>query len=143
MSCHDHECTKSISFSAKYDKLITITQKGLFCVWSIANLNRLSSRHFKRETLSMIVCKNDPKIIIAFEDEVILFLIICLIKSYFFIKIKVLENKPDFTFDPNWNLKFETGISDVRLSYSEKILAIALAPNSEKNASIELLIFFP
>lgn len=37
----DGEIIKNISFNSNSDKLITITENGNFCVWSISTLNRI------------------------------------------------------------------------------------------------------
>lgn len=70
MSCHDHEIVKSIQFNAASDKLFSITQKGLFCVWDVATLKRIYYRNFEKNTQSMIVFRKSDKIIICLEKEV-------------------------------------------------------------------------
>ena len=38
----------------------------------------------------------------------------------------------------SFSLKYKSSISDFKLSYHEKLIAIALAPSSDSNAKIEL-----
>ena len=61
----------------------------------------------------MIVCKLSPKILIAFEQEII-----------------VMDSE-SYTTIPNFTLKQKTQISDMKLSFDEKMLAVAYARNQE------------
>jgi len=63
----------------------------------------------------MIVCKHSPKIFIAFTQEVIV----------------LNSNNDAYTININFNLKHKTAITDVKLSFDEKMLAVALARNQE------------
>ena len=63
----------------------------------------------------MIVCKQSPKIFIAFEQEII-----------------VLNSHNDaYSINSNFSLKHKNAITDVKLSFDEKMLAVALARNQE------------
>lgn len=68
--CLDDEIPKCIGFSHNMDRIYGITQKGLFCVWNIKDLQLSYSKHLSRITTSMIVFKAKPYILIAFETEV-------------------------------------------------------------------------
>jgi len=72
LSCNNNEIPKSVGFSHKMDHLYALTQKGLFCVWSIKTLQLQYSHNFQRNTVSMIVFKNKPWILLVFETEVII-----------------------------------------------------------------------
>ena len=121
MSCHDNEIPKASAFSSNNSRLYTITQKGMFCLWDLNNLNKLESKHFGRDTMNMVVCRSKPRIFIAFDNEII-----------------VLKNEEGFPYDKNYNMKYKAAISDMKMSYNERILTVALAPNNEQNAKIEI-----
>lgn len=87
INCTDHELPRVVAFSGNSEKLYSITQKGLFSVWNIAKLKRIYMKHFHRDTLSMVVCKLSSKIIIAFEQEII-----------------VLDSE-NYTINPNFQMK--------------------------------------
>lgn len=70
----------------------------------------------------MIVCKLSPKIIIAFEKEVIV----------------LNADTENYNLNQSLNLKSKSAISDMKLSFDEKMLALALARNDEQNAKIEI-----
>lgn len=78
-------------------------------------MRRTYIKQFQKETLQMIVCKLSPKILIAFEKEVIV----------------LNADTEQYTLNQNFNLKPKSAISDVKLSFDEKMLAIALARNEE------------
>lgn len=67
INCTDHELPRVVAFSGNAEKLYSITQKGLFSVWNLSKIKRVYTKHFYRDTLTMIVCKHSPKIFIAFE----------------------------------------------------------------------------
>jgi len=68
--CHDDEIPKCIGFSPNMERIYGITQKGLFCVWNIKDLQLYYFKHLSKMTTSMIVFKFKPLILIAFETEV-------------------------------------------------------------------------
>lgn len=68
--CHDDEIPKCVGFSHDMDRIYGITQKGLFCVWNIKDLQLTYSKHLSKMTTSMIVFKFKPLILITFETEV-------------------------------------------------------------------------
>ena len=43
----------------------------------------------------------------------------------------MLKNEKDYPLDNNFNVSFPTRISDVKISYTEKLMAVALEPNTE------------
>ncbi|CAD8183513.1 unnamed protein product [Paramecium pentaurelia] len=120
INCTDHDQPKVVAFSGNAQKLYSITQKGLFAVWNLRKLKRTYSFAFEKATLNLIVCKLSPKIIIAFEQEVIVL------------------NDHDYSVNSNYSLKQKSAISDMKLSVDEKMLALALSRNQEQNAKIEI-----
>ena len=50
----------------------------------------------------------------------------------------VLRNEEGFPAEPNFKLEYKTSISDMKLSYHEKFLAVALKVFNEGNAKIEM-----
>ena len=117
----DDETVKAIGFSANSDLLYSITERGQFSLWDLKTLARISYKHFNRPTLTMVVCKSSPKIIIAFEKEI----------------VTLINRQPDFPAHEKYNLKYNNKISDMKISYHEKILAVALATGSE-NTKIKM-----
>lgn len=49
-----------------------------------------------------------------------------------------LKNEEGFPSEPNLKLDYKTAISDMKLSYNEKFLAVALKVFHEGNAKIEM-----
>ncbi len=43
-----------------------------------------------------------------------------------------------FPIENNLKLKYDTAISDIKISRNEKLLAVALAPNSDQMPKIEM-----
>lgn len=113
INCNDHELPRVVAFSGNAEKLYSITQKGLFSVWDLNKLKRIYTKHFYRETLQMVVCKLSAKIIIAFEQEIIV----------------LNSDTESYTVNANFSLKQKTQISDMKISFDEKMLAVALARN--------------
>lgn len=50
----------------------------------------------------------------------------------------MLRNEEGFPAEPNFKLEYKTSISDMKLSYHEKFLAVALKVFNEGNAKIEM-----
>ncbi len=121
MNAHDNELTKAICFSADSKRIITITERGQFSIWDIASLERIKVRYFRRKTINMIVCKLSQRILIAFENEIV-----------------VLTNSEELHFNKSYNLKYKSNITDMKLSQHEKILAVSLEKNTEQNSKIEM-----
>jgi len=48
------------------------------------------------------------------------------------------ERGKEYTQIPEYNQKFKTQITDIKISYNEKIMAIALSSESDTNAAIKL-----
>ena len=71
LSAQDNEIPCSVCFSKDNERLYSITQKGLFSVWYLKSIQREYSKKFEKETHSLIICRNSPKIIIGFEQEII------------------------------------------------------------------------
>lgn len=70
----------------------------------------------------MIVCKLTPKIFIVFEQEIIV----------------LNSHNESYTINPRFQMKQKTAISDTKLSFDEKMLAVALTRNQEQNAKFEI-----
>ena len=70
----------------------------------------------------MIVCKHTNKIFIVFEYEIIM----------------LINNGKDYPYNNSFQLKYNMLISDAKLSFDEKMLAVALHANKEQNAKIEI-----
>jgi WD40 repeat protein len=70
LSGHDDEIPKSVKFSANSETLFSLTFEGQFCVWDISSLKRIHVKHFHKQSIAMIVCYLDEKILIALENEV-------------------------------------------------------------------------
>ncbi len=49
-----------------------------------------------------------------------------------------IENRSNYPYMKQYYKNYKTLISDMKLSYHEKILAVALAPNSDENPKIEM-----
>lgn len=131
MNCIDHELPRVVAFSGNALTLYSITQKvysniiivqGLFCAWDLSSLKRIYMKHFYKDTLSMIVCKLTPKIFIVFEQEIIV----------------LNSHNESYTINPRFQMKQKTAISDTKLSFDEKMLAVALTRNQEQNAKFEI-----
>eukprot|EP01016_Furgasonia_blochmanni_P022356 TRINITY_DN24386_c0_g1_i1.p1 TRINITY_DN24386_c0_g1~~TRINITY_DN24386_c0_g1_i1.p1 ORF type:complete len:291 (+),score=52.47 TRINITY_DN24386_c0_g1_i1:64-936(+) len=99
------------------------TAKGLFSVWDTETLQKLYSKSFFRDTLGMTVCKNSNKIIIGFDTDI---LVLSSLQQTGYIVIN------------SFQLKYKSSISDFKISYNEKLIAVALAPSPDSNARIEL-----
>ena len=57
----------------------------------------------------------------------------------FFDKIEILINDEGYPVDDNFTIKYPTTtISDIKMSFNEKYLAVALAAIPEENAKIEM-----
>ena len=119
----DGEIIQNISFSSNSDKLITITKTGNFCVWDIATLNRIHMHHFHRSTINMIVCKRTTKIFIAFNNEIIV------LRNEKYYAENVLYHHP---------ITDQIQLTKIKLSYNEKILAVALGAKLSENPRIEI-----
>jgi len=49
-----------------------------------------------------------------------------------------LKNEEGFPAEPTFKLEYQTSISDMKLSYHEKFLAVALKVFNEGNAKIQM-----
>ncbi|KAL4497254.1 hypothetical protein ABPG72_011189 [Tetrahymena utriculariae] len=116
-SCHDQEIVKSIQFNGNSDKLYTITENGLFCVWDVRKIKRIKMIHFHLKIHSIIVLKRYQIIVVASERKIQFF------------------NQTDYS-ERNKAIVFDTKIADVKLSFNEEMLAVALDPNQKTNAKI-------
>lgn len=67
-------------------------------MWDVNRLKRVYTKHFTRDTLSMIVCKLSSKILIAFESEI------------------VVMDSETYSISPNFSLKQKAAIKDMKLS---------------------------
>lgn len=52
--------------------MYTITQRGQFSVWYLPCIEKEYTKKFEKETHSIIVMKESPKIVVAFEQEVMI-----------------------------------------------------------------------
>lgn len=121
---HDQEVPKSIKFSANSQKIYILTQEGLFSAWHLKSLKLTFMRHFQRKTHSLLVCKKQQQIIIAFEQQIIM----------------LDASKSDFPDLPQNQLSFNSNISDVKLNYKEEILGVALDP-SQMEQNIKIILY--
>jgi hypothetical protein len=71
-NCVNHEVTKSIAISGNSDKIYSLSEKGLFQVWNLNTLERIYCKHFRKKTLSVMVCKKSHLIILVFDMEIIM-----------------------------------------------------------------------
>ena len=114
ISAQDEEIPRSAQFNSTNDKLFTISQNGLFCVWDLKTLQKVYLKQLLSPTKFMIVCKNTPRIIIALENE-----------------IQVFKNKDPFLQENKYYQKYATSILQMKMSDNEKFLAVAVAPQSD------------
>ena len=71
-------------------------------------------KNIEQETKFMIVCKFSPKIIISMNFEIV-----------------VLKNKDNFQIDSKYSLQYSSEIVQLKMSENEKVLAVAVAPQSD------------
>jgi hypothetical protein len=121
-SSHDHEIPKDIDFDSNCQRIFCITERGLFSSYSFKSLELLYQKAFGKSATGMIVLKSRLYIIIAFERELIV------------LKVEDIHNAvPIDTFSI---LDFSLVTSDIKISYDEKMLALAMAPSEDKNTEI-------
>lgn len=123
-SAHDHEIPKDIDFDSSCQRVFCITERGLFSSYSFKTLELLYQKAFGRSATGMIVLKSRLYIIIAFDRELIV------------LNVENLANAEPI---PSFSITdFTLVTSDVKLSYDEKMLALAMAPSEDKNTEIYL-----
>jgi len=120
---HDHEIPKDVDLDASRQRIFCITERGLFSSWSFHTLELLDQRSFNMQSTAMIVLKSRLYIIITFEKKVI----VLDVKDH-----KEAKEIPSFSMD------LSLVSSDTRVSYDEKMLAVAMAPNDTTNTKISI-----
>ncbi len=120
---HDHEIPKDVDFDSNCQRIFCITERGLFSIWSFDNLELLYQHNFNMIATAMIVLKSRLYVIISFERKIIV--------------LNVEARDRAFEIQ-SFTLDFQLVTSDTRVSFDEKILAVAMAPNYDTNTVINI-----
>ena len=120
---HDHEIPKDVDFDSSCQRIFCITERGLFSMWSFDSLELLYQHDFATIATGMIVMKSRQYVIISFERRLI---------------VLNIESREKAFEIPSFELNFNLVTSDTRLSFDEKILAVAMAPNYDTNTIINI-----
>lgn len=123
LNCHDHETPKAIGFSNTNDRIFAITQMGLFSVWEISTLKMIHSYSFHKQTVGMIVFRNKMLLLLAFENEILML---------------NTDRKSNYSVYPTFSKKYERTIVDVKSSFNGNYIAVAISPEGENNARIDM-----
>ena len=117
----DHESPKSISVDMISSRVFAITDKGLFIVWDLATLDQKYSKNYYKPSKAVISFRFSNKVMIVFENEII-----------------VVDSNPTASkYDELVEYKLALNpISDVKLNYSENLLAVATYSASAPDISI-------
>ena len=122
-TCHDHEIPTETDFSPNSDRIFCITETGLFTILDFATLRMLYRKNFSNPTTAMIIFKNHPLALLAFETSLIV--------------LDIKDKHIAFEID-SYRLKFDIIASSVKVSRNEEFLAVAFAPNERMNTKIEI-----
>lgn len=122
-TAHDNEIPKEVDFSSKGDRIFCITQKGLFSSWEYETMKSLISIAFEMTTVTMVVFKTNPYVVIAFQKEII---------------VLDVSKATEAEVVKGFGIESQHNISDVKVSLNEEFMAVALTPSDETNAKIDL-----
>lgn len=120
---HDHEIPKDVDLDSSRQRIFCITERGLFSSWSFQTMELLYQRAFNMQSTAMIVLKSHLYIIITFEKRVI---------------VLDVKNHKEAKEIPSFAMDLSLVSSDTRVSYDEKMLAVAMAPNDTINTKISI-----
>lgn len=121
-SAHDHEIPKDIDFDSSCKRIFCITERGLFSSYSFNSLDLLCQRAFNKQATAMIVLKSRLYVILAFEKNIVV--------------LNVEEDRTT-TEIPSFKMEdFRLVTSDMKISYDEKMLAVAMAPSESADTEI-------
>ena len=70
-TCHDHEIPMETDFSPNSDRIFCMTETGLFTILDFVTLKKLYRKNFSNPTTAMIIFKNHPLAVLAFETSLI------------------------------------------------------------------------
>ena len=122
-SCHDNMVPKEVDFDANNERIICITERGLFTIWDFENLRVRVSRNFNEFTTKMIVFKSVLYVAISFEKRLI---------------VLDIEKDDKVQEVQSFTKEFQLVTSDLKVNVDENILAVAMAPNYEVCTTIEI-----
>lgn len=121
-SANDHEIPKDIDFDSSCKRIFCITERGLFSSYSFISLELLYQKAFSEKTAAMIILKSRLYVIIAFQQSIIV--------------LNVESDHTATTIDSFELSDFDMLISDVKISYDEKMMAVSMAPSDSKNTVV-------
>lgn len=78
LMCLDDEVPRSVGFSHNMDRVYAATQSGIFCVWNIKDFQLSFYKQFPKPIMSMYAFKYRPFILLVFETEVQIILLLIL-----------------------------------------------------------------
>lgn len=121
--CNDNRAPKEIDFDANNQRIIYLSENGVFSIYNFEDLRLRVSQSFGEQTTGMIVFKS------------VLYVAICFEKS-----IKVLDIHEDASVSSieSFALEFNLATSDIRVNVDESMIAVAMAPNYEVCAEIKI-----
>jgi hypothetical protein len=121
-SAHDHEIPKDIDFDSSCKRIFCITERGLFSSYSFGSLELLYQRAFNKQATAMIVLKSRLYVIIAFEKNIVV--------------LNVEQERTSSDIESFKMEDFRLVTSDMKISYDEKMLAVAMAPSESADTEV-------
>lgn len=121
--CNDNKIPREVDFDSNNQRIIFITEKGLFNIWNFEDLSLRVSINFDELTTNMIVFKSILYVAISFEKRLI---------------ILDIHNDNDIHEIESFTQNFNLVTSDIKVNVDESILAVAMAPNYEVCTEIKI-----
>jgi hypothetical protein len=121
--CNDNKIPKEVDFDANNERIIFITEQGLFNIWNFEDLKLRYSQNFREVTTNMIVFKSILYVVISFEKRLVI--------------LDIHDDLNIFEIE-SFSQKFNLVTSDIKVNVDESILAVAMAPNYEVCTEISI-----
>jgi len=120
-SAQDQEVPRCVGFSGNSELIYMISKQGYFTVWQFKILKKVHDVHYNLPTQSMIVFKKSQIVIVAFLQ-----------------KIQFIDCNDAYSVLGKATKICSANIQDIKLSFNEEILAVALSPKQDQNARIDI-----
>jgi len=114
---------KEVDFDANCERIVAITQNGLFTIWDFNNLRVRVSKDFKTPTTRMVVVKRTLYAAICFDNK--------------FVMLDISDDANIHEIS-SFTEEFNLVTSEMKLNLDENFLAVAMAPNYETCTNIEI-----
>lgn len=114
---------KDVDFDTGNERIVCITEDGLFTIWDFNTLKVRVAKHFDLTTTKMVVIKKALLVAVCFEKK--------------FMMLDIHDDSNVHEID-SFTKKFSLVTSEMKLNLEEDILAVAMAPDYDTCTNIEI-----